>query len=72
MAQTSIKVEFSLLEPTLRTKANQLLFTILNDLEINEDFDLKSISYAIEKLTKIVYKIVIHFKQSDSDLFYFI
>jgi hypothetical protein len=46
----------------LRTKANHLLFNILNDLNINEDFDLKSISYAMEKSTKLVQKIGIHFK----------
>jgi hypothetical protein len=66
MSQISVKTEFSLCEPMLRTKANHALFTILNELDINEDFDLKSISYALEKLTKMVYKVTIHFKQSES------
>ena len=66
MSLSSVKVELSLCEPMYRTKANQALFNILNDLEINEDFDLRTISYALDKSTKMVHKIAIHFKISES------
>ena len=66
MSVSSVKVEFTLCEQMYRTKANHLLFKILNDLDINEDFDLRSISYALERTTKMVQKISIHFKISES------
>ena len=68
-APSSVKVEFTLCEPMYRTKANNLLFKILSDLNINEDFDLNTISYAIEKANKLVHKLVIIFKSIESKKF---
>jgi hypothetical protein len=65
--QTPVLVEFYLNEPTAKTKAKQIIFTLLSSLNINDEFDINSISYLTETQTNLVQKIVIQFKYSNGN-----
>jgi hypothetical protein len=61
-------VEFTLLDPSLKTKSKQIVFTIFTDLNINDDNDLFQINYFTDKSTKLVHKIVARFKEKDGSI----
>lgn len=64
----SVKTELSLETPSSKTKCKSNLFSIFNDLQINDEHDLYSISFAVSKNDSLVYRLVIHFKQIESTL----
>ncbi len=70
--QMPVLVEFFLNEPTPKTRAKQIVFTLLTSLNINDEFDINSITYLTETQTNLVQKILIQFKYSSGNcLIYF-
>jgi hypothetical protein len=66
---TPVLVEFYFNQPTVKTKAKQIVFTLLTSLNINDEFDISSISYLTETHANSVQKIVIQFKYSSGNYF---
>ncbi len=58
-------VEFTLLDPSLKTKSKQIVYTFFTHLSINDEHDLIQINYFTDKLTKLVHKIAARFKEKD-------
>jgi hypothetical protein len=62
--------ELTLIEAVKKNKAEQLLFAIFHELDINES-KLKATSYGVEKLTDLVHKLIVRFNDENSSaLFY--
>jgi hypothetical protein len=61
-------VEFTLLDPSLKTKSKQIAYTIFTHLNINDDHDLIQMNYFTDRLTKLVHKIAARFKEKDGKI----
>lgn len=59
-----VRVEVSLEAPQTRMKSKQLLFTSFTDISI-DDSDLISISYAVDKITQLVNRMILIFKENE-------
>ncbi len=56
-------VEFSLEDPSLKTKAKQIIYTIFSQLNISEENDLNQIVYYSDSSTTFVHKVAVRFKE---------
>jgi hypothetical protein len=75
---TPVLVEFTLETPLSKTKSKQIVFTLLDVLSINDEFEVNSINYLSvdgdgQSQTNLIQKIVVQFKfQNGRDsLFYY-
>ena len=59
-----VRVELSLEVPQTRMKSKQLLFTSFTDISI-DDSDLVSISYAVDKNSQLVNRMILIFKENE-------
>ena len=59
-----VRVEVSLEMPKTRMKSKQLLFTSFADISI-DDSDLFSISYAVDKISQLVNRMILIFKENE-------
>lgn len=62
----SVKIEMNLDIPLNKTKCKANLFSIFNDLNINDENDLYSLSYVVNKNDAFVHKLIVHFKSVES------
>lgn len=58
----TVKIEMSLVEAMTKVRAKSFVFSLLDELDMCDEKELFSISYAIHRLTKQVHKMIIHFK----------
>ena len=68
----SVKIEFNLDNPLNKTNCKANLFSIFDFLDISDENDLYSLSYAVNKNDGFVYKLMIHFKKVDGIHIYFL
>lgn len=61
-----VQIEISLINSKPKMKVKKEIFALFYDLDINDETDLHSISYAVNKEDNLVYKLIICFKSKNS------